>query len=99
LRSNGFKTFIVSGRGIEFMRPWTKTVYGIPPEQVLGSSIETRFEIRNGKPVLLRLPKLNFIDDKEAKPVGIHRVERGQGKRLDRCRHETGLEGCFFFLE
>ena len=72
LRANGFKTFIVSGGGIEFMRPWTETVYGIPPEQVVGSSIKTKFEMRDGKPVLVRLPKLNFIDDKEGKPIGIN---------------------------
>lgn len=73
LRSNGFKTYIVSGGGIEFMRPWAESVYGIPPEQVIGSSIKTRFELRNGKPALVRLPEINFIDDKEGKPVGIHR--------------------------
>lgn len=72
LRANGFKTFIVSGGGIEFMRPWTERVYGIPPEQVVGSSIKTKFEMQNGKPVLVRLPELNFIDDKEGKPVGIN---------------------------
>ena len=72
LRANGFKTFIVSGGGIEFMRPWTEKVYGIPPEQVIGSSIKTKFEMRDGKPVLMRLPELNFIDDKEGKPVGIN---------------------------
>lgn len=72
LRANGFKTFIVSGGGIEFMRPWTEKVYGIPPEQVIGSSIKTKFELRDGKPVLVRLPEINFIDDKAGKPVGIH---------------------------
>lgn len=72
LRANGFKTFIVSGGGIEFMRPWTEKVYGIPPEQVVGSSIKTKFEMRDGKPVLVRLPELNFNDDKEGKPVGIN---------------------------
>jgi len=71
LRANGFKTFIVSGGGIEFMRPWTERVYGIPPEQVIGSSGKTKFELRDGKPVLVRLPELDFIDDKEGKPVGI----------------------------
>jgi phosphoserine phosphatase len=71
LRTNGFKTFIVSGGGIEFMRPWAERVYGIPPEQVLGSSIKTKFELRDGKPVLVRLPEINFIDDKAGKPVGI----------------------------
>jgi hypothetical protein len=71
LRSNGFKTFIVSGGGIEFMRPWAEKVYGVPPEQVIGSSIKTQYEIRDGKPVIVRLPELNFIDDKEGKPAGI----------------------------
>jgi phosphoglycolate phosphatase-like HAD superfamily hydrolase len=72
LRANGFKTYIVSGGGIEFMRPWTEAVYGIPPEQVVGSSIQTKFEMRPDGPVLMRLPKMNFIDDKEGKPVGIN---------------------------
>jgi hypothetical protein len=72
LRANSFKTFIVSGGGIEFMRPWTEKVYGIPPEQVVGSSIRTKFEMRDGKPVLVRLPEINFIDDKTGKPVGIN---------------------------
>ena len=72
LRANGFKNFIVSGGGIEFMRPWTEQVYGIPPEQVVGSSIKTKFEMRDGKPVLVRLPELNFNDDKADKPVGIN---------------------------
>ena len=72
LRANEFKTFIVSGGGIEFMRPWTEQVYGIPPEQVVGSSIKTKLETQNGKPVLVRLPEINFIDDKAGKPVGIN---------------------------
>jgi hypothetical protein len=72
LRANGFKTFIVSGGGIEFMRPWTEKVYGVPPEQVVGSSIKTKYEMRAGKPVLVRLPELDFIDDKTGKPVGIN---------------------------
>jgi phosphoglycolate phosphatase-like HAD superfamily hydrolase len=72
LRANGFKTYIVSGGGIEFMRPWTEAVYGIPPEQVVGSSIKTEFEVRDGEPVLVRLPEMDFIDDKEGKPVGIN---------------------------
>jgi len=72
LRANGFKTFIVSGGGIEFMRPWTERVYGVPPEQVVGSSIKTKYEVRDGKPVIVRLPDLNFIDDKAGKPIGIH---------------------------
>jgi len=72
LRTKGFKTFIVSGGGIEFMRPWTEKVYGVPPEQVIGSSIKTAFEMRDGKPVLVRLPEINFVDDKAGKPVGIN---------------------------
>jgi len=72
LRASGFKTFIVSGGGIEFMRPWTEKVYGIPPERVVGSSIKTKFEMRDGQPRLFRLPQINFIDDKTGKPVGIN---------------------------
>jgi len=72
LRANGFKTFIVSGGGIEFMRTFSQTLYGIPPEQVVGSSIVTKYEIRDGKPVLTRLAKVNFYDDKDDKPVGIN---------------------------
>ena len=72
LRANGFKTFIVSGGGVEFMRPWTETVYGIPPEQVVGSSGKLKFEMRDGKPTLMKLPELNFFDDKVGKAVGIH---------------------------
>lgn len=71
LRANGFKTFIVSGGGIEFMRPWTEEIYGIPPEQVVGSSIVTEYKIIDGVPSLMRSPKIAFIDDKEGKPVGI----------------------------
>lgn len=69
---NGFKTFIVSGGGIKFMRPWAEKTYGIPPEQVVGSSVKTKFELRDGQPVLVRLPELNFNDDKGGKPVGIN---------------------------
>ena len=77
LRANGFKTFIVSGGGIEFMRPWTERVYGIPPEQVIGSSIKTQYEVREGKPLIVRLPELNFIDDKAGKPAAIqHHIGR-----------------------
>jgi hypothetical protein len=72
LRANGFKTYIVSGGGIEFMRPWTETVYGVPPEQVVGSSGKTKFEMRDGKPVLVKLPEIDFVDDKSGKPIGIH---------------------------
>ncbi len=73
LRANGFKTFIVSGGEIDFMRPFTARVYGIPPEQVVGSSIKTRFELRDGRPILRRLPAVDFIDDKAGKPVGIQK--------------------------
>jgi phosphoglycolate phosphatase-like HAD superfamily hydrolase len=73
LRANGFKTYIVSGGGVEFMRPWTEKVYGIPPEQVIGSSVKTKFELVEGKPVLMRLPEMDFIDDKDGKPVGIQK--------------------------
>jgi hypothetical protein len=72
LRANGFKTFIVSGGGIDFMRPWAERVYGIPPEQIVGSSLKAAYEVRDGKPVIVKLPELNFIDDKAGKPVGIH---------------------------
>jgi phosphoserine phosphatase len=72
LRTNGFKNFIVSGGGIEFMRPWAEQAYGIPPEQVIGSSMKTQFELRDGQAVLVRLPALNFNDDKADKPVGIN---------------------------
>ncbi|MDI7865140.1 haloacid dehalogenase-like hydrolase [Rhizobiaceae bacterium n13] len=72
LRTNGFKTYIVSGGGVEFMRPWAKDVYGIPPEQVIGSSIKTEFILRDGLPILFRLPEVNFVDDKAGKPVGIN---------------------------
>jgi phosphoserine phosphatase len=73
LRASGFKTYIVSGGGVEFMRAWTERVYGIPPEQVVGSSIATRFEMRAGAPVLIREPKVDFVDDKAGKPVGINK--------------------------
>jgi phosphoserine phosphatase len=73
LRRHGFTTYIVSGGGIEFMRPWAERVYGIPPQQVIGSSIETRYEMREDGPVLVRLPEINHIDDHAGKPVGINR--------------------------
>jgi hypothetical protein len=73
LRANGFKTYITSGGGIEFMRPWTENVYGIPPEQIIGSNGKVKFELRDGQPVLVRLPEIDFIDDKAGKPVGIHK--------------------------
>jgi len=73
LRANDFKIYIVSGGGIEFMRPWVEAVYGVPPEQVIGSSIKVKYELRDGEPVLQRLPEIDFIDDKAGKPVGIHK--------------------------
>jgi phosphoglycolate phosphatase-like HAD superfamily hydrolase len=73
LRSKGFKTYIVSGGGVEFMRPWTERVYGIPPEQVVGSSGKLKFEMRDGKPILVKLPEVEFVDDREGKPVGIRK--------------------------
>jgi hypothetical protein len=72
LRANGFTTFIVSGGGVEFVRPWTEKVYGVPPQQVVGSSIKTKFQMLDGSPTLFRLPDVNFIDDKAGKPVGIN---------------------------
>jgi phosphoglycolate phosphatase-like HAD superfamily hydrolase len=71
LRSKGFKTFIVSGGGVEFMRVFAEKTYGVPPEQVVGSSIKEKFEPRDGKPVIVRLPAIDFIDDGPGKPVGI----------------------------
>jgi len=73
LRANGYKTFIVSGGGIEFMRPWTERVYGIPPEQVIGSTAGLKYELRNGVPTLVKLPELVHVDDKDGKPVAIQR--------------------------
>jgi haloacid dehalogenase-like hydrolase len=72
LVANGFKIFIVSGGGIDFMRPWAEKTYGIPPQQVVGSTIKTKFEMRDGQPVLIRLPELNFNNDKAGKPVAIN---------------------------
>jgi len=74
LRANGFKTYIVSGGGVEFMRPWVEQVYGVPPEQVVGSSVKVRYEERDGKPVLIRLPEISFVNDRAGKPDGIHRA-------------------------
>jgi phosphoglycolate phosphatase-like HAD superfamily hydrolase len=73
LRANGFKTFIVSGGGADFMRPWTEEVYGIPPEQVVGSTGKTKYEYKDGKASIIKLPEIDFIDDKAGKPVGIHK--------------------------
>ena len=72
LRANGFKTFIVSGGGIAFMRPVSEQMYGIPPEQVVGSSVESAFEMKDGKYVIVRQPKIHFVDDKATKPIGIY---------------------------
>ena len=74
LREHGFKTFIVTGGSIEFMRPWAEKAYGVPPEQVVGTITDTRFEMRDGQPVLVRLPKIDFLDDGPGKPVGIYRA-------------------------
>lgn len=74
LRSNGFKTYIVSGGGVDFMRVFTEEVYGIPPNQVIGSRNKVSFEIRNGIPSLVKLPELDFIDDKNGKPIAIHHI-------------------------
>jgi hypothetical protein len=71
LRANGYQTWIVSGGGIEFMRPWTEHVYGIGPQQVIGSSIQRKYDVQNGKPAIVRIPEIGFINDKEGKPVGI----------------------------
>ncbi|WP_456865828.1 HAD family hydrolase [Galbibacter sp. BG1] len=73
LRDNDFKTFIVSGGGIEFMRPWAEEVYGIPKNQVIGSSVKTEYDYNNGSPIIKRLPAIDLVDDKEGKPVGINR--------------------------
>ena len=73
LRANGFKTFIVSGGGVEFIRAFAEQVYGIPPEQVIGSAGKEKFELRHGKPVIVKLPAVDFVDDKEGKPVGIQK--------------------------
>jgi phosphoserine phosphatase len=74
LEANGFSTWIASGGGVEFMRAFSQEVYGIPPERVIGSSIRTRYEVRDGVPVIVRLPEIEFVDDKEGKPVGIHKA-------------------------
>jgi phosphoserine phosphatase len=73
LRGNGFKTYIVSGGGVEFLRVFAEQVYGVPPEQVIGSTIKTRYEQRNGRPAIVRLPEVDFIDDKAGKPVAINK--------------------------
>ena len=73
LRANGFKTFIVSGGGADFMRPWTHRVYGIPPEQVVGSTSKVKYEVKDGVPRIVRTGVPDFVDDKDGKPVGIHR--------------------------
>lgn len=72
LKANGFEVFIVSGGGIEFMRPWTERVYGIPPQNVVGSSIKSKYEVKDGKPAIVRLPEVDFVDDGPGKPVGIY---------------------------
>jgi len=74
LRSQGFKTYIVSGGGVEFLRPWVERTYGVPPEQVVGSRIKVKYDVRDGRPVLARLPDVDLVDDGAGKPVGIHQV-------------------------
>jgi phosphoglycolate phosphatase-like HAD superfamily hydrolase len=74
LRANGFKTYIVSGGGVEFMRPWSERVYDIPPEQVVGSRGKLKYEVRGGMPVLVKLPEIDLVDDKTGKPVGIQQM-------------------------
>lgn len=109
LRANGFKNFIVSGGGIEFMRPWSEQVYGIPPEQVVGSSIKTTLELRDGRPVLQRLPELNFNDDKAGKPVAINQHigrrpiaafgnSRGDQEMLEYTHHGRGARFALLVL-
>jgi hypothetical protein len=73
LAANGFEVWIVSGGGIEFMRPWAERVYGVPPERIIGSSVRTKYALRDGRPAIVRLPAVDFIDDKAGKPVGIHK--------------------------
>jgi hypothetical protein len=73
LRSNDFKTYIVSGGGVEFMRAWAEEAYGIPPEQVIGSTGKLKYEVRGDRPVLLKLPEVEFVDDREGKPIGIQK--------------------------
>jgi len=74
LRKSGFRTYIVSGGGVDFMRPWTNRVYGVPPEQVIGSAIKLKYELRDGEPIVMRLPEVDFIDDHAGKPVGIQKT-------------------------
>jgi hypothetical protein len=74
MRGNGFKTYIVSGGGVEFMRVFSEQLYGVPPEQVIGSTGMTKYEVREGKPVIMRLPQITFIDDKDGKPVAINQI-------------------------
>ena len=107
LRANGFKTFIVSGGGVEFMRPWAERVYGIPPEQVIGSRAKVKYELRDGKPVLLRLAEIDLIDDKAgqagrhpagdrpAPDPGVRQLRRRlRDARVDDVRAGTALRRC-----
>jgi len=73
LRAHHYKTYIVSGGGVDFIRPWSEEVYGVPPENVVGSAVATKFALKDGRPVLERLAEIDFINDKAGKPVGIHR--------------------------
>jgi len=74
LRANGYRTFIVSGGGADFMRAWAERVYGVMPEQVVGSHAAVKFEMREGQPVLVKTLDTIFVDDKEGKPAGIHEI-------------------------
>ena len=73
LRQNSFKTYVLASGGVEFVRPWSGKIFGVPPEQVIGSSVKTKFEIKDGKPQLKRLPEIDFVDDGQGKPVGIYK--------------------------
>lgn len=102
LRSNAFKVFIVSGGGVEFMRPLVEPIYGIPPEQVIGSRVKVKYERENGEPVLRRLAEIDLVDDKAGKPVGIHQAigrrpivafgnSDGDFEMLEWCTSSPGL--------
>ena len=93
LRANGFKTYIVSGGGVEFMRPWVERVYGIPPEQVIGSRVKMKYEVRDGVPVLARLAEVDLNDDKAGKVVGIQQAI-GSTPPLWRLATPTGTSRC-----
>ena len=93
LRANGFKTFIVSGGGIEFMRPWTEQVYGVPPEQVVGSSIKTKFEMRDGRPTLFRLPQ-GELRRRQGRQAGRHQRASSAAARSPPSATRTATSRC-----